>query len=153
MQMLPTCILSPLSVSSSASPYAYIFCCCAANSPCVCPHLFLPPFLSLCSARWLSVCQFAAAAAASAVSLVCVLSVLHLIFIRFYFPFLLRFFPSFFPSFFPCCCAHFSCFPMPAVSSSSGGRGKLKMRLRLKLHDKRIAKCCMFSSSSSSSTP
>lgn len=58
-----------------------------------------------------------------------------------------------FPFFFPCCCAHFSCFPMPAVSSSSGGRGKLKMRLRLKLHDKRIAKCCMFSSSSSSSTP
>lgn len=33
----------------------------------------------------------------------------------------------------------------------SGGRGKLKMRLRLKLHDKRIAKCCMFSSSSSGS--
>lgn len=34
-------------------------------------------------------------------SLVCVLSVLHLIFIRFYFPFLLR-------SFFFLCCAHFS---------------------------------------------
>lgn len=47
MQMLPTCILSPLSVSPSPSPNAYIFCCCAANSPCVCPHLFLPPFLSL----------------------------------------------------------------------------------------------------------
>lgn len=87
-------------------------------------------------------------------SLVCVLSVLHLIFIRFYFPFLLRSFFFFFA-------AHiFLSFGTRETrkiqnreqkTPPSGGRGKLKMRLRLKLHDKRIAKCCMFSSSSSGS--
>lgn len=86
-------------------------------------------------------------------SLVCVLSVLHLIFIRFYFPFLLRSFFFFAAHIF----LSFGTRETRKIQNGeqktppSGGRGKLKMRLRLKLHDKRIAKCCMFSSSSSGS--
>lgn len=99
MQMLPTCILSPLSAPPSVSPYAYIFCCCAANSPCVCPHLFLPPFLSLFCP--LAVCLPVRCCCCC----LCCLSCLRIECIAFniyslLFPFSATLFPFFFPFFF-----------------------------------------------------